>query len=284
MKNNPRIAYFGTPRFATVVLDELKVAGITPSLIVTRPDKPKGRKLIMTPPEVAVWTHEHDIECVQPEKLDDDFIANLHARNFDLFIVVAYGKIIPSEIITMPRHGTLNVHPSLLPRLRGASPIESAILHENETGTTIMQIDEEMDHGPIVAQKKVAEWSNTDIPKASELETLLAHESGKLLAEVIPKWLADSITPQEQEHDNATYCAKITKEDGLIDLADDPEKNYRKIRAFDQWPRAYFFTERNGRQIRVAIIDASIENNTLTIKRVVPEGKKEMNYEDFLRG
>jgi len=279
---NSTIAFFGTPQFATVVLDELKAAGILPSLIITRPDRPKGRNLVMTSPEVAVWAWENGIEYVQPEKLDRNFIACLRPRNFDLFLIVAYGKIVPKEIIDMPAHGTLNVHPSLLPRLRGASPIESAILLENKTGTTIMHIDEEMDHGPIVAQKKVVvpEWP----PRASELEAILADESGKLLAKTIPAWIAGKITPRAQEHAKATYCKKIVKEDGLIDLSDDPEKNYRKIRAFDKWPRAHFFTERHGKKIRVTITDAILADGTLVVKRVIPEGKREMSYDDFLIG
>ena len=180
------------------------------------------------------------------------------------------------------------MHPSLLPKLRGASPIQSAILEDapmvepHETGVTIMLIDEEVDHGPIVAQEKIIieNWP----PKGSELEEILGALGGKLLAKTIPLWVAGTVTPQPQDHDNATYTKKMTQGSGHIDLADDPVRMYRKIRAFDTWPRAYFLTERGGREIRVIVTDAKIENSKLIPLRVIPEGKKEMRYEDFLRG
>jgi methionyl-tRNA formyltransferase len=284
MKNAElRIAFWGTSAFSVGVLEALAERGVLPDIIITAPDKPKGRNLIVTPPLTKKWAETHFISTFQPATLDAEAIDALNGEGpWDLFIVASYGKIIPQAILDIPKHGTLNVHPSLLPKLRGASPIQSAILGEDKTGVTIIRIDEKMDHGPIVAQKEVAvfPWP----PKASELERVLAREGGKLLAEIIPKWTEGKINAREQEHDQATYTKKFSKEDGLIDLAGDPLTNFKKIQAFDVWPRTYFFTERHGKKIRVAITEADFADGKLVIKKVIPEGKKEMRYEDFLRG
>lgn len=275
------MVFFGTPLFAVWVLEELEKGGILPSLIVTAPDKPAGRKLLLTPSPVKVWAGEHGIRILEPKKLDTDFISALKTETYDLFIVAAYGKLIPQEVLNIPKRGVLNVHPSLLPQFRGASPIVTAILSgEKETGTSIMLLDEQIDHGPIVAQEHV---DISDIPKASELGERLARLGGVMLVDLIPKWVSGNLMPREQDHVRATYCGKIAKEDGLIDLSGDPEKNYRKIRAFDEWPRAYFFSERKGQKIRVVIKDARLENGKLIITKILPEGKKEMDYVDFQR-
>lgn len=283
MSTSPRIAFFGTPHIAVWVLEELEKAGIMPSLIVTNPDAPVGRKQTMTPPPVATWGAAHSIPVFQPASLKNpDDLHTLTDASWDLFIVVAYGKILPEWLINLPTHKTLNVHPSLLPALRGASPIRSAILGNiRETGVTIMQMDAEMDHGPIVAQvaTPITSWPTPGLI----LDEALAHQGGALLAEVLPKWLAGEITPVEQDHTSATFCTKITKEMGEISLTDDPYQNFLKICAFDGWPGTFFFTEKNGIRIRVKIVAAELENGSLKILRVIPEGKKEMSYEDFIR-
>ena len=220
------------------------------------------------------------ISTFQPTTLKDPEVVQALKDEgpWDLFIVAAYGKIIPQSILDIPKYGTLNVHPSLLPKLRGASPIQSAILEENSTGVTIMLMDADMDHGPILAQEP------TDIhwpPKASELEKVAAAQGARMLSEVIPAFVAGTLHPIAQNHDAATFIKKIAKEDGLIDLAGDPEKNFRKIQAFDIWPRTYFFTERNGVQTRVIITDAALEDGKLLIKKVIPEGRKEMDYKNL---
>jgi methionyl-tRNA formyltransferase len=281
--NNVRFVYFGTPEFAAIILDELETAGYLPTLIVTAPPKPKGRKLVLTPSEVEVWGKTHDIPVITPTTLkNEEIIPILQKEGAHLFVVAAYGKIIPKTILDIPSHGVINVHPSLLPKFRGSAPIESAILsNETRTGVTIMQLDEEMDHGPVIAQREriIANWP----PRGSELTRDLAHFGGKLLAEIIPEWL-NGLKAFPQDHSRATFTKKISKEDGLIDLSGDPLLNYKKIRAYDEWPGAYFFLERNGKQIRVKITNAEYRNGALTILRVIPEGKKEMSYEDFLRG
>ncbi len=273
------IVFFGTDTFSTITLDELKKVDILPSLIVTAPDRPKGRKLILTPPPVKVWAQEHKIKCIQPERLSADLFTQ---NTWDLFIVSSYGKIIPQNILDLPIHKTINVHPSLLPKLRGASPVQSAILFENETGVSIMRIDEKMDHGPIIAQEK---YTSENWPLyGNTLEKNLAHLGGKLLAETIPKWISGSLQETPQDHTKATYTKKITKEDGHINLQDDADTNLRKIKAYSEWPKAYFFAQRHGTPIRVIIKDAYVQDDILHITRVLPEGRSEMNYQDFLKG
>jgi methionyl-tRNA formyltransferase len=141
MKNNLTWAFFGTDEFSTMVLDELKSQGFIPNLIVTTEDKPKGRKLLLTPPEAKVWADKENVNCLQLKTLrnEDSFNAIKSSVNedFDLFVVASYGKIIPQNILDIPKYKTLNIHPSLLPKLRGPSPIASSILSENETGVTV---------------------------------------------------------------------------------------------------------------------------------------------------
>jgi methionyl-tRNA formyltransferase len=282
MKNDViSFVFFGTPDFAVGVLDEMEKNGLLPSLVVTAPDKPRGRKLVITPPEVKVWASKRGIPVFQPAKLDDVAVSKLKAKNPELFVVAAYGKLIPKSILEIPKHGSLNVHPSLLPKLRGASPIQSSILTEDKTGVTIMLIDEEMDHGPIVAQEEFSglPWP----PKASALQNALAKIGGRMLSDILPKYVRGEIVPAEQDHAKATYTKKIQKEDGLLNLSDDAEKNFRKIQAFDTWPRAHFFHESRGKKIWVIVTDAEVNNKQLIIKKVLPEGQNEMTYEEFLR-
>ena len=287
MKNNsPTFVFFGTAEFSIAILEELAKVGFIPSLIVTPEDKPAGRKLVITPPPVKIWGQKHNIATIQPSTLKGDLPVELTSPlsdGWDLFVVAAYGKLLPRSLLDLPKHGTLNVHPSLLPKLRGASPIQAAILGDiRKTGVTIMLVDEEMDHGPIIAQAEITveDWP----PKASALRELLAHVGGELLAETIPLWLEKKIPPEEQDESKATYTLKIKKDDGLIDLNDDSYENFKKIRAFDMWPGTYFFTLRGDKEVRVKIADAEFKDGKLVITRIIPEGKKEMSYQDFLRG
>ena len=285
MSNKPSFVFFGTPDVAVTILDELKSAGYVPNLIVTAPDKPQGRHFTMTPPAVKVWAEAHGIEVYQPATVRDEAAFNkLSERAWDVFIVAAYGKIIPQTILDIPVHKTLNVHLSLLPKLRGASPIESAILNDmRETGSTIMRLDAEMDHGPVVAQETL-ELETWPITRA-ELADKLAHQGGKLLSTALPGWIAGTIQEIEQDHTLATYTKKTEKTDGEIDLAADPYQNYLKYCAYATWPRTYFYVEHAGKKIRVTVVSATYtKENGLVIDQVVPEGKKQMNYSDFLRG
>lgn len=282
----PRFVFFGTPRFAVIVLEELEKDGLRPVLVVTAPDRPAGRGLVLTPSPVKEWAAARNIPALTPERIRGNagVLAVLRSNPVDCFVVAAYGQILPKEVLGMMPFGTLNVHPSLLPKFRGPSPIESAILsNETRTGVTIILLDEEMDHGPILAEEDDVPLEPR--PRGSELEMTLAHKGGSLLASTMRRWIAKAIKPRPQEDWLATFTKKIAKEDGAIAIDGDPVTNWKKVRAFDAWPGAHFFTERHGKRIRVRINDAIMDdNNKLTITRVVPEGKKEMSYQDFLRG
>jgi len=286
MESFPRIAFFGSPDIAVWVLEELVQANIIPALIVTNSDTPQGRKMLMTPTPVAQWADAHHIETFKPTSLrNDETMTTLETAECELFIVAAYGKIIPERILDIPAHKTLNMHPSLLPKLRGASPIRSAILEDmNPTGVTIMELTAGMDEGPILAQEEV-QITPKDWPlRGTQLDRLLAQKGGALLAELLPRWVRGKLTPVEQDHTKATYSKKITKEMGELILADDPYTNLLKIRAFDGWPGTYFFVTKNDVKVRVKIVDAELHTDgSLNILRVIPEGKKEMSYEDFVR-
>jgi methionyl-tRNA formyltransferase len=291
MKNREdiRFVFFGTPDLAVTVLDELETAGLVPTLVITRPDALQGRGRVLTPPPVKVWAEKRGTPVLQPERIDAVFIDELRqycqqtTTHCQLFIVAAYGKILPKKLLDIPARGVLNMHPSLLPRLRGPSPIRSAILtDEKETGVSIMLVDEQMDHGPVIAQQPVvvSDWP----PRASVLEDILSHEGGRLLARVLTQWVAGEITPVPQDDSRATYCEKLTKEGAKISLTDDSYQNLLKIRAYEGMPGAYTFFERNGKRIRVIVTDAHLnEKSELVVDRVIPEGKREMPYEDFLR-
>lgn len=277
-----KILFWGTPQLTWTLLDALKEAGLTPTIIGSVPDKPQGRKLVLTPPEIKEWATKNNIQFIQPEKLDDLTYQELSKTPWDLFVVVAYGKIIPERFISLPTHGTINVHYSLLPRWRGATPVESAILHGDEkTGVCVQQMRYKLDTGPILNELTV------DIPKdctAPKLRELLNNLAGPLLVKTITEIFDNKTRPKEQDEASATYCTKIEKEDGLIDLNDSGENIWRKFRAFYGWPGIYYFEKHQNKNLRVKITDATWENNTFKIVSVVPEGKKEMLYEDFLRG
>ncbi len=277
-----KFAFFGSSRFSVIVIDELEKLGLIPTVIITTPDKPQGRKLITTPTQVKEWAVKKNIKVFDPEKLDAEFIKKIDAENCLVFIVASYGKIIPNDIINLPKHKTLNIHPSLLPKYRGASPIQSAIIDDSKkTGVTIMKIDEIMDHGPIVAQKEIMvnEW-----PIYEKLEELMAIEGARLLAEVLPKWITGQISEIEQDHSAATFTKKINKGDGLTDLNDNPYKNFRKIQAYHEWPQAYFLIDWNSKKLRIKITSASFTDGKLILEKVIPENGKEMSYENFKNG
>jgi methionyl-tRNA formyltransferase len=269
--------FFGTSEEAVYALDALYAKGIKPALIVTTPDRPAGRHHALTPPLAKKWAEGHAIRVFQPEKIDVSAIEIIKKEKAEIFIVVGYGKILPQALIDLPRHKTLNVHTSLLPLYRGPTPIEGPILAgDAETGVTIIVIDNEVDHGPIVIQEK---YSLTGAETTPELTKTLFTRGGELLAVILPDWIAGKIKSNEQDHSRATYTKKLKKEDGLIDLNDNPVKNYNKFRAYAGWPRTFFF--KNGK--RIIITDAELKDGKFLIKKVLPEGKKEISWEDFSR-
>ncbi|TSC77630.1 MAG: Uncharacterized protein G01um101424_253 [Parcubacteria group bacterium Gr01-1014_24] len=293
--------FFGTPDVASETLEILKENGYMPSLVVTSPDAPKGRGLQMQVSPVATFAKKNNIPCLKPEKntellsifSSEEFglavrsEKKLEEAKYDLFIVVAYGKIIPENILNIPKLGSINLHYSLLPKYRGASPVESAILNgDAETGITIQKMEYKMDSGAIIAQEKV-EIGNDE--KAPDLRKRLIKIGGELLVKILQTPSASCASPEasarraghspfaggeKQDEIQATYCKKIKKEDGLIDLNDNAIKNYNKFRAYAYWPRTFFF--KDGK--RIIITEAKLENNQFIIEKVIPEGGKKMDY------
>ena len=179
MNKNLNFAFWGTPDVAEGTLEILKEAGYIPSLIITAPDKPQGRKMILTPPPVKVWAEKNNVPFIQPEKLNDFRLEN----NFDLSIVVAYGKIIPENILNAPKLGSINIHYSLLPKYRGAAPVEAAILNgDTETGVSIQKMFPKLDAGHILAQEKVKILPDETAP---ELRLRLIKIGGNLLVKLL---------------------------------------------------------------------------------------------------
>lgn len=280
--------FFGTPDIASRTLDILFVSDYIPSLIITSPDRRSGRGMELHETPVSLWAREHNIKCLKPEKIDSDFMDEFNKLDIDLSIVVAYGKILPELLINSPKLGTINIHYSLLPKYRGASPLESALLNgDTVTGVSIQQMAYKLDSGPIIAEKEVSIEINET---KEDLKNKLIKLGGDLLCEIIPKLITKNINPKIQDESQATFCTKIKKEDGELNLNDNHLENYNKYRAFYGWPGVYFFTHakagqatKHGENIRVKIKDATYENNLFILKRVTPEGKKEISYEDFLK-
>lgn len=285
-----KFSFFGSSDFSIHVLEALKAKSFLPTVIVTTPDKPRGRGLALSPTAVKLWAIANDVPVLDPAKLDDIFLEQLKKYDCEVSIVASYGKIIPEKIIDAVPKKTLNVHPSLLPNYRGASPIQNAMRDDaKDTGVTIIRLDREMDHGPIVAQanQQIRPFGENvhfdEWPTYEQVEEKLGRIGGDLLAKVLPDWMSGKIDEKEQDHAHATFTKKITKEDGLLDLAGDPYTNFRKIQAYHSWPGAYFFVEKHGKKIRVKITSASWKDGKLIIEKVTPEGKKEMAYADFIR-
>ena len=269
---NIKFVFFGTPDVASETLEILKVNGYIPSLIITSQDKPQGRKMLLTSPPVKTWAIENNIQYLQPEKLDEEFIYNLKPITYNLFIVVAYGKILPEKLLSLPKLGSINIHYSLLPKYRGASPVESAILNgDTETGITIQKMEFKMDSGPIITKELIEILQDE---KAPDLRKKLIKIGGKLLIKILPNIIENKIKLIPQNEEDATYCKKIKKEDGLIDLNDDAKINYNKFRAYASWPRTFFFQNNK----RIIITDATIEDEKFVIKKIIPENGKETNY------
>ncbi|HEV8666800.1 MAG TPA: methionyl-tRNA formyltransferase [Candidatus Paceibacterota bacterium] len=281
MSKDPLFAFFGTPKFAVDVLNALEAKGLLPALVITAPDRKQGRGMVLTPSPAKQWAIERGIDVLTPTTLKDEaLVAELSNTEWDVFVVAAYAKLIPKNILEIPKHGCLNIHPSLLPKFRGPSPALSAILaDERSTGVSVMQMAERMDAGPVIAQAKVELEEDAWPMFGSEFEELLATEGGNLLAEVLPFYIKGEITPEPQDESKATFTKKFTDANALIDLMDDPRKNYLKIKTFDKGPRAYMIVDNK----RVIIKDAEFKDGILTITKVIPEGKKEMDYKDFVR-
>ncbi len=295
-----KFIFIGTPEFGEIVLEKLIKSGHKPFLVITAPDKPVGRKQIITPPPVKVVAEKYNIPVAQPEKIKDwqKEIKNLKP---DLIILAAFGQIIPKEILDIPTYGCLNVHPSLLPKHRGASPIQYAILNgDGKTGVTIMRMTEKLDTGPILAQREL-EIKN---PKFQELYNKLAEMGAELLIENLPKLFSGQLSPQQQDDLKATYTKILKKDDGKIDWSKPAIEIERKIRAFN--PEPGVFTNYQGKILKILEADFLNYNsekkpgevfltkdkklavqsgqNCLILLKLQIEGGKEILAQDFLSG
>ncbi|HRH25971.1 MAG TPA: methionyl-tRNA formyltransferase [Candidatus Paceibacterota bacterium] len=293
-----KLIFFGSSSFSISVLESLQKRGITPSGIVTTPYAPQGRGREVKPNVVALYAQFHNIPFLAPQSIRGEHAigteSSITALGGEVFLVASYGKIIPKNILDLPDRGVLNIHPSLLPKYRGPSPMQSMILDEtlqkDGIGISIMLLDEQMDHGPIVAQKVVQPlaWPM----KEESLELFMADEGAALFSECISDWMNGTKEAIEQNHDEATYTHKFSKEDAriqLTSLADTRDEHlheeaFRKFCAFHRSPGVWFTDSHAGREIRVKITDVAMVGTMFTPLKVVPEGRKEMNYQDYLRG
>jgi methionyl-tRNA formyltransferase len=325
--NKIKTILIGTPEFAERIFRKIYPELLSKDkfeiiAVITAQDKLVGRKQVLTPSPVKKWALENNLPVLQPDKIrKPEWIEKIKKLNPELIILIAYGQIIPQEILDIPsprqgrgKYGALNIHPSLLPCWRGASPIQATILNgDTETGVSLMIMDAEMDHGPILASIKIQIPNSQTYKKLSEQ---LADLGANLLIKTLPDYIERKITPQSQDHEKATFCKLIKKEDGKIDWNKSAEEIERQIRAFQEWPRSY--TNFNGKILK--ILEADFENkpripqqveardkNTdhkigevfldenknlcvqtgnaiLIIKQLQLEGKKPMSARDFLNG
>ncbi|MCF7836516.1 methionyl-tRNA formyltransferase [Candidatus Gracilibacteria bacterium] len=292
-----KIAFAGTPDFAveslrTLIADE----GIEVVKVFTQPDKPAGRGQALVPPPVKVFAEENGVEVLQPEKLKKADLEGL-----DFLVVVAYGMILPNEALNVPQFGCVNLHASLLPKFRGASPIQSSILAgEEKTGVTFMQISEQLDSGDIFAQEEIEIGEKNSLELSDELAEL-----GNKFPEILQKIAGGQLQPIAQDDSEATFCGKIKKEDGKLDWEkDSTEILVRKKRAFAGWPGVWceyegkilklieyriqnteYGVQKNGEvfefegKVFVKTIDGAIQ-----LKKVQLAGKKILAAEDFAHG
>ena len=238
--NGLKIIFMGTAELSCASLE--KLAGqpqFQLAAVVTQPDKPKGRELKPQPPPVKILAQKFNLPVLQPTKArDEHFISQLRTAQPDLIVVVAYGHILPAAILDLPKYGCLNVHTSLLPKYRGAAPIQWAIANgENETGVTIMKMDTGMDTGPILTQKQTPILPEDD---SATLHERLAQMGAELLLETIPGYVNRQILPKRQSED-ASYAPKIKKEDGHVDWKLPAQTIWNRVRAFTPWPGAFTF-------------------------------------------
>lgn len=304
MNNKPTILFWGTPNFAIPVLEALQKKNFAIVGVVTKPDEPQGREQILIPPPIKVFAQNLGINVYQPETLKT--LTRSDFPEADLFIVAAYGKIIPKQILEIPKLGALVLHPSLLPRWRGPSPVQSAILNgDAETGVTIMKMDELMDHGPIVAQSAVCK---IDRKSFSKLNPILWETGTKLLIETLPRWIRGEISAIEQDNSQATFSKILKRDDGRIDWKKPSVEIERQIRAFNSWPGTWTLLPTKDKILRVKIEEGeNVEDEILEgspgylqqingrplvktgrgsilLKKLVLEGKKSIDASSFVRG
>ncbi len=268
-----KIIFFGTPDFVVPILASLR-KHFEISAVITAPDKKVGRKQLITPSPVKVYAKEHTIPVLQPESLKTN-ITEIEAFKADLFVVAAYGKIIPQAILDLPKYGAINIHPSLLPEYRGPTPIQSALRDGiKESAVSFMVMDAHMDHGPIL------QTIPFNISPSDTSEWLLKHmfqQSATILPSVIDRFVSGELKPVPQDDTKATYSKILTKLDGFINLQEkiDPEKFDHMVRAYYPWPNVWSIVEINGKQLRIKFLPE---------KQIQMEGKQVVSLKDFLNG
>ena len=298
---NPRIVFMGSPDFAVPTLRRLAERYIITG-VITQPDRPAGRGRTLTAPPVKVLAQELRLPLIQPVKLrQSEAMQQLIQWAPDLIVVAAFGQILRPQVLDLPPYGCLNVHASLLPRWRGAAPINAAILHGDlQTGVTIMRMDPGVDTGPILSQR--AEPIRP-VDTAGELSRRLAELGADLFIDTLPGYLSGEIQPQPQKEALATYAPMLKKEDGALDFTQPATELERRVRAFQPWPGAYI--EWSGGLLKIlhtAVIDTlpadslgarliyhslpavQTAQGLLLLEEVQPAGKKSMPGKDFLQG
>lgn len=297
-----RLAFFGSPDFALPSLEALLAAGHEVGLVVSQPAKPVGRSAELSDPPVARRAKELGLSVFQPPTLKDDAaFARLVEARADLFVVVAYGKILAQRVLDLPRLGCVNVHGSVLPRWRGASPVQAALLAgDEESGVSIMRMEAGMDTGPVYAVSRGPIGAGED---AGSLSARLAREGAELLVATLPAIEAGTLVPAPQDDALATLCPKIRREDGQADLARPAEELARRLRAFTPWPGLFAF--RAGRRVKLLaaravpgtpgrapgeVLSAGEEvvvacgEGALALARLQAEGRKPLDAATFARG
>jgi methionyl-tRNA formyltransferase len=299
---NPKILFMGTPAFAVPSLKILLEQEQPVIGVVTQPDRPKGRGKQPAAPPVKVFAEAQGVPVFQPERIrEPEILESFRQLNLDLVVVAAFGQILPKEMLALPRRGCINVHPSLLPRYRGAAPLNWAIIRgETRTGVTIMQMDEGMDSGDILLQEETAIGPGETV---GELHDRLAVSGAQLLMETIRGLEAGAIRRTPQDHAAATFAPRLKKEDGLIHWDADVLAIVRLIRGLSPEPCAYTWIDRKILKIYNAIeierslpaapgsisiceneLRVSAGNGTVSLLDVQLEGRKRMPVQDFLRG
>ncbi|MHC1762979.1 MAG: methionyl-tRNA formyltransferase [Verrucomicrobiia bacterium] len=302
-----RTIFFGTADLAVPSLLSLQASSDMEVLaVVTQPDRPKGRELKTAPPPVKTAALQANLPVLQPERArNPDFVRHLADLQPDLIVVAAYGQILPPAILELPRFGCVNVHASLLPKLRGAAPIQWCILNDDaETGVTIMKMDAGLDTGDILTQSAIP-IEPTD--NAQSLHDKLASLGADLLVKTIPDYISGQITPRKQPDEGATYARKITKEDGKLAWNQPARSVWNRIRAFTPWPGAWTFMPADPRPVLLKIWEAEVgepasapagevlaadksgilvacADRALRIVRLQREGGRRLNAAEFLAG
>lgn len=242
--NDKKIVFMGTPKFAVPVL-EMLIENYGVDLVITQPDKKVGRKKVLTPPPVKVVALENNIKVLQPEKIstDEETYSTLKELNPDIIVTAAYGQLVPEKILEIPKHKCINVHGSLLPKLRGGAPIQYSILEDHgKTGITIMYMVKKLDAGDMLSKVEV------DILDSDNYETLhdkLSIAGRDLLNETLPKIFSGDISPEKQDDAEATFARNILREDEKIDWNTSARAVFNKVRALDPTPGAFTYLEGN---------------------------------------